>query len=636
MGDAHYAEALKMGKKEYRSRVSRGEFPYLPVLDQIIEENQVQTEQYIGLVQVPLDYVVGTSTMGRTYAFASNFMPILEDSSEFAMKWASLSDAQINEGIRDPIKAYEYMNRYYVVEGNKRVSVLKYFNAVSIPAIVTRKVPKLTEDEDVKLYYEYMEFNRITGLFTVEFSKLGFAELMLQKVGVTDKWDDETREKFNKVLFYFTKAFEFRGGDRLPITTGDALLLFMNVYGFDELLDMTGDEYNENVLKVWAEFGALAEEESVDLVLAPSEIREKKSLLSYFIPKTQKKFKVAFLYPREPETSAWLYSHELGRNYLEETFSDQLETMCITHVNEKNVENIIEDAIAQGAKIIFCVAPQLMNASLKVAIEHPEVYILNCSLNAPHPNIRTYYGRMYEAKFLSGMIAGAMTDNDKIAYIADYPLYGMISNINAFALGVAAVNPRARVHLVWSTKKGYDRDVFLKENNIHVVSDQDNITPTEASRHFGLYELKGDKVISLAMPLWNWGVFYEKLLQSILAGAYQSEGESENKAINYWWGFSAGVVDMVCSNQVPYGVRLLVSHMSDDIESGHIDPFYGVIYDQEGRLRNKDNHKMEAMDIMNMDWLCENVIGDIPSMDELIDKARPIVDSQGLEETRES
>ena len=93
MGDAHYAEALKMGKKEYRSRVSRGEFPYLPVLDQIIEDNQVQTEQNMGLVQVPLEYVVGTSTMGRTYAFASNFMPILEESSEFAMKWSSLSDA---------------------------------------------------------------------------------------------------------------------------------------------------------------------------------------------------------------------------------------------------------------------------------------------------------------------------------------------------------------------------------------------------------------------------------------------------------------------------------------------------------------------------------------------------------------
>lgn len=86
-----------------------------------------------------------------------------------------------------------------------------------------------------------------------------------------------------------------------------------------------------------------------------------------------------------------------------------------------------------------------MDPSLKIAVEHPEVTILNCSLNAPHKYIRTYYARMYEAKFVSGMIAGAMAENDKIAYVADYPIYGMIANINAVALGAACVNPRAKV-----------------------------------------------------------------------------------------------------------------------------------------------------------------------------------------------
>ena len=75
------------------------------------------------------------------------------------------------------------MNRYYVLEGNKRVSVLKYFNAVSIPAIVTRKIPKLSDDYDVRLYYEYMKFNEITGLCSVEFTKLGNADKLLSLVG---------------------------------------------------------------------------------------------------------------------------------------------------------------------------------------------------------------------------------------------------------------------------------------------------------------------------------------------------------------------------------------------------------------------------------------------------------------------
>ena len=125
MGDIEFQEALKLGKKEYKSRVIKGQFPYLPVLDEILSSAEIQTEQNMGLVNIPLDFVVGTSTVGRTYSFAANFMPILEEGTEFAAKWASLSDAQINEGIRDPIIAFEYMNRYYVLEGNKRVSVLK-------------------------------------------------------------------------------------------------------------------------------------------------------------------------------------------------------------------------------------------------------------------------------------------------------------------------------------------------------------------------------------------------------------------------------------------------------------------------------------------------------------------------------
>ena len=74
--------------------------------------------------------------------------------TEFAFKWTALSDAQVNEGIRDPIIAYEYMNRYYVVEGNKRVSVLKYFDAVSVPGYVTRILPQRTEQKENKIYYD--------------------------------------------------------------------------------------------------------------------------------------------------------------------------------------------------------------------------------------------------------------------------------------------------------------------------------------------------------------------------------------------------------------------------------------------------------------------------------------------------
>lgn len=635
MGDQEYTEALKLGKKEYKSCVSQGRFPYLPVLDDILSREEVRTEQNMGLIQIPLDFVVGTSTMGRTYSFAANFMPILRENTEFAVKWANLSDAQINEGIRDPIVAYEYMNRYYVVEGNKRVSVLKYFKADSIVANVTRKIPKYSEDEDVKIYYEYMKFNEITGLFNIEFSKLGMAEHLLELTGCTTRWDLEMRSEFNSLLLHFTRAYEFRGGSKLPITVGDALTAFINVYGYKESLAMSDAEMNTNVVKCWNEFVVLTHKHTVGLVMDPTSVQEKKSLLSYLLPTSNRKFTVAFLYPKSPEESDWIYAHELGRNYLEETFPEQMKTICcVSGVHEENVEDVLSEVIRNGADIVFEVAPQMMKPSLKIAVDHPDVKILNCTLNTSHKYIRTYYARMYEAKFIAGVIAGALADNNKIAYIADYPIYGMIANINAFALGASFTNPRAQIYLEWSTKKDYDRERFLTENDISVVSDQDMITPSDTKRQFGLYRIEDGRTLNLAMPLWNWGIFYEKMIQSILAGSYQTEGNSEDRALNYWWGMSAGVIDMICSNNVPAGVRRLADHLKHDIKKGDMVPFYGEIYSQDGELRNKSNVAMKPEAIMEMDWLVANVKGSIPTMDTLIDAAQTVVQLKGVEETK--
>ncbi|MCM1106367.1 MAG: BMP family ABC transporter substrate-binding protein [Blautia sp.] len=633
MGELEYSEALKLGKREYKACVVGGRFPYLPVLDDILSREEIQTEQNMGLIQIPLEFVVGTSTMGRTFSFAANFMPILGEKTEFAIKWANLSDAQMNEGIRDPIKAYEYRNRYYVLEGNKRVSVLKYFKADSIMANVTRKLPKYSEDEDIRLYYEYVKFNALTGVNNVEFSKLGMAEKLISLMGDIQEWDDIVRQDFTSLILHFSKAYHFRGGKKLPIRVGDAFTAFVNVYGYEAVAKMTDAELNANIIKCWNEFVMLCEKKSVGLVMDPKEV-QKKNLFSYFLPVSSKKLTAAFLYPKSPEDSDWIYAHELGRSYLEETFPDQIETLCVTDVHEDNIETVLTDVMRQGADIIFEIGPQMMPQSLKIAVDHPDVKILNCSLNTPHKYIRTYYARMYEAKFLSGMIAGALAENDRIAYIADYPIYGMIANINAFALGATFTNPRAQIYLEWSTKKGYDRDSFLMEHDIHIVSDQDMITPQDASRHFGLYRYENGEIEKLVMPLWNWGIFYEKMIQSILAGAYQTEENDEGRALNYWWGMSAGVIDLICSKNVPAGVKRLAEHFKEDIKKGDVTPFYSEIRAQDGTIKNQKHQTMSPEDIMEMDYLVDNVQGSIPEMEILTEAAKTVVQLKGVEENK--
>ncbi len=234
------------------------------------------------------------------------------------------------------------------------------------------------------------------------------------------------------------------------------------------------------------------------------------------------------------------------------------------------------------------------------------------------------------------MIAGALAENNKIAYIADYPIYGMIANINAFALGATFTNPRAKVYLEWSTRKGYDRETFFQENDIHIISDQDMITPRDAGRQFGLYRYEDGIAQNLLMPLWNWGVFYEKMIQSILAGSYQSQENSQGRALNYWWGMSAGVIDLICSKNVPTGVKRLADHLKSDIKKGDIVPFYGQILSQDGTLKNDKDQTMRPEDIMEMDWLVDNVLGNIPAMDTLIDAAQPVVQVKGVEEKKKN
>ena len=153
-----YEAANKQAQKAYRAAMNRGDYPYLPALDDFLPYEKTAGEKYIGLVEIPLDLVVGTKTAGRQNSFANNFMPLLGGETEFAYKWSDLHEAQLQEGIRDPIVAYEYMHRFYVMEGNKRVSVLKSLKAAKISAKVTRIIPKKTDDLETKIYYEFMDF----------------------------------------------------------------------------------------------------------------------------------------------------------------------------------------------------------------------------------------------------------------------------------------------------------------------------------------------------------------------------------------------------------------------------------------------------------------------------------------------
>lgn len=631
MSEEDYSRAQKLGKKEYQSRMMRGLQPTLEVLDDILPPKGSYSEVPLGLVQIPSDQIVGTRTDGRSNAFASNFMPILKQNSEFTRKWATLSTSHLEEGIREPIKAYEYMNKFYVLEGNKRVSVAKYFDVDSIPGTVIRIVPKRTNEKENVIYYEYMDFYNVSKVNYLYMSKVGNFPKLQAALGKEqgEMWSDEDRENFSSVFYRFQMEYRARGGDKLSITEGDAFLAFLGVYGYEELLEKTTSELNDLVGKTWEEFLLLEAEDVIDLKMDPT--NEKKPLLSRILPTSVSRLKAAFIYAKTPASSAWTYAHELGRLYLEQAFPDEITTFYYDNATQENIDDYIEAAINCGSNIIFTTSPSFAQASVKAAIENPEVRILNCSLNTSHRYIRTYYARMHEAKFLMGALAGALTTNDKLAYVGDYPIYGSIANINAFAIGAKMVNPRAKVYLEWSSMKDIDIAERLKEIGAGCISGKDMVIPEESTREFGLYTLDGEHTRSLAMPLWHWGKFYEQLIRTIMDGTWKYDDNSyEKKAINYWWGMSAGVIDVICSKNIPAETKRLMELLKQSIVSQQFSPFSGILYSQNGMVQGDPKQRLTPEEIITMDWLAENVVGIIPKTEDLQEQAKPVTLQQGV------
>lgn len=638
MSKIAYSDANRLALRDYRTKVACGQYPYLPVLDDILRSTSVAGENNLGLIDIPLDHIVGTLSAGRTNAFASNFMPLLDEHSEFASKWISLSSSHLKEGIREPIKAYEFMNRFYVAEGNKRVSVLKFYNADSIHAYVTRVVPQRQDNRENKIYFEFLDFYKDTGINYVEFTKLGSYRMLIEEVGKQpgDIWTTEEKQDFSSAYRYFAKCFRKQFSSKLPITPGDGFLTCVKVYGYEKMKEATETEIRTVLTKLKEEVLATASENPVSLSMNPSAEKKPtltKKLMNNLLP-VQKK-KVAFIYDKDPDTSTWIYGHEMGRLHLEQVFPDKIETVTFTHVNtEELADETLKEAIKQGCQIIFVTSPQLIDSCVRMAVDHPEIYILNCSLNTSYPSIRTYYSRIYEAKFLTGVVAGALCSEGDIGYLADYPLYGTIASINAFAIGARMVNPRAKIHLRWSCLK-YSSDplVTFQKENINFVSGTDNIKPEAASRKFGLFMTEEDRQENLVVPVWNWGVFYERLVRDILSGNWKSEETEEIKnkkqALNYWWGLSAGVIDVICSAKLPSATARLVEILKKGITAGQIAPLSGVIIDQNG-VAHDGGDGFTPDELMKMDWLADNVIGSIPKNWSLKDEAAPLIKVSGV------
>ena len=678
-----YIKARKAGEKEYKARLAAGEYPYLPALDDICPDHDILTQKSLGLLEIPVDLIAGTKTRARQNAFAPDFMPLLDQNTEFAAKWTSLYQAQIEEGFNNPIKVYEYLHKFYVQEGNKRVSVSRFLEMPSIMADVTRIMPSEEMMKEDPVYAEFLDFYRVAPIYDIVCELPGayeeIAELMGRSMDAdAEPWPADLVKELRTAYWRFCKVIKTLQGKIPEMPLGDAFLVYLRIFTDDALASQPDKEVEKKLRRIRSELLIAYNKDNVSLVESTDEavnagglitkaeklVTGPDSLLGKVLPVTayskKNPLRAAFIYDRDPDGSNWFYDHEQGRAYLERTYDGMVKTKRFVFIDAGAGSGTMPDgehtysdfddaaaaAVSWGADVVFTPSVRQMDDTLRAAIRYSDVKFLNCSVNLARHAVRTYYAKLYEAKFLAGIVAGAAAAEDgthKIGYCSGMPVYGTIAGINAFAIGAAMADPQVKIYLYWSARRDHNWWWEMLDAGISILSDVDSLHNKNGTNAYGVIraercepgqgnDLSGAcRVTNLAAPFYKWGKLYETIVRTVIDGTYGSSSvDKKDRATNYWWGMISGVVDVELYDSISPYTRRLVNILRRDIISGDLNPFDGELRSQEGIVKRADDAPLTSMQVITMDWLCENIEGEIPKIDTLDDLAKETVKYSGV------
>ncbi len=329
------------------------------------------------------------------------------------------------------------------------------------------------------------------------------------------------------------------------------------------------------------------------------------------------KIKVAFVYNAPVGDGGWSYAHDQGRKYLESKMPG-VQTVFVESVPEgADSERVITQLVEQGAKIVFTTSFGYMDSTLNVAKKYPNVTFVHCSGFKTAPNVGTYFGRIYQARYLSGIVAGKQTQSDVIGYVAAFPIPEVVRGINAFTLGVRSVNPKAKVKVIW-TNTWYDpakekqAAMSLLDAGADVLAQHQNTPgPMLAAQEKGKFGIGYNSDMSkvapkavLTSPVWNWGPYYVKVVESVRDKNWKNE--------QYWGSMKDNVVDLApFGPMVSEDAKKLVADAKKKIVDGSWDVFWGPVKDQSGAVKIAAGQKMSDADLLGFNWFVEGVEGTI-------------------------
>ena len=329
--------------------------------------------------------------------------------------------------------------------------------------------------------------------------------------------------------------------------------------------------------------------------------------------------KVAFLCVGPITDNGYNAAHNSGRLYLQSHLPNVQTTIVDKVPESSDAERVMEKMIAQGNRLIFATSFGYLEPAERVAKRHPDVVIMQSWRPSSLSNIGSYSTYEYEPLYVVGMVAGKLTKTNKLGFVAGHPISQILQNINAFMLGVRSVNPKAKVHVVWTNSWSdppteAEAAKGLIDSGVDVlgcVLDSPlTVAKTAEQNHIMFVGSQADlqKIAPnswLTGSRWNWDMAYYKFAKSV--------DDKSWKPQTHWLGMKDGVVEL-CSfgKLVPKPVQKEATAQAEQIKQGKQIIFKGPLRDREGRQRLAIGQIANSKWLSEMDWFVEGVDGTLP------------------------
>jgi simple sugar transport system substrate-binding protein len=329
--------------------------------------------------------------------------------------------------------------------------------------------------------------------------------------------------------------------------------------------------------------------------------------------------KVAFVYVTPVGQAGWTYQHDLGRKEMERALGAAVQTTVVEDVAEgPDAERVMRDLAAQGHQLIFATSFGYLEPALRVAADFPAVRIEHAGGYKTASNLNTYNVRAYEARWLAGRLAALNSERGVAGYVAGFAVPEVVQGINAFALGMRSVNPKASVRVVWLNSwfdpaRERDAALTLVNQGADVLANH-TASPAVAT----VAEEKGVRLIAnqsdmaafapkaqLAAVTPRWGGYYTQVARDVIAGRW--------KVAPVWGGLRSGMVSLAAIDpRLPARQTQALEAARRSISDERGAVFAAPLIDQAGRVR-LDKGALDDDAIAGMDWLVQGVVGSMPA-----------------------